>query len=837
LIKQSPSIFVVLSISFCFRHSDFHCSPLSHSETMAGKRKSGKLSAPSYPARKSARKEEKNSSSVLTPQPSSQEEEIESVSAVNPSSGSTKRSRDTTISRSATASPATIDADLEVPVADESAKQKKSKAKYPTKTKKISDGDESEAIFLGNPVPDVEACERWPHRYVKKISFPMIYSNESDEELIEARCHYSRAKVDGIEYKLNDNAHVEAEPGNDSYICKIVEMFEAVDGTPHFTAQWYYRARDTIIEDGHSINEKRVFFSEVKDDNPLDCLVGKINIAMLRLQVRMVREISDIPICDYYCEAMYLLPYSTFIKLPSEPYTLLDLYSGCGGMSTGLCLGSKLSGQELVTVRNETVDDFLKLIVEWEKLCIRFSLISSSDPEKKQSYLFDAEEEEDDDSDENDADDPVDDSEIFEVEKVLSICYGKPDDKDHDLYFKVKWKGYGPEYDSWEPISGLGNCLKVIREFVTDGFNRKILPVPGSADVICGGPPCQGISGFNRFRNKEKPLEDEKNRQLTVYMDVINFLKPKFVLMENVVDILKFANGFLGRHAVGRLIDMNYQTRIGILAAGTFGLPQFRLRVFLWGALPTEDLPPYPLPTHDALARGGIPNKFEVENDEQRDEMPYKMEPQTEFQRMIRYRNSEAVDLSAPSLNSHRPLQLNPDDYERVCQIPKRKGANFRDLPGVIVRPDNKVEFDPNVERHLVKSKKPLVPDYAMSFMDGASTKPFGRLWWDETVPTVVTRAEPHNQVILHPLQDRVLTVRENARLQGFPDHYKLVGPIKERYIQIGNAVAVPVARALGFVLGKALTHNVERDPLFTLPSNYLELAHPSTSSSSQDDA
>ncbi|CAN1851346.1 DNA (cytosine-5)-methyltransferase CMT1 [Linum perenne] len=804
---------------------------------MAGKRKSGKLSAPSYPARKSARKEEKNSSSVLTPQPSSQEEEIESVSAVNPSSGSTKRSRDTTISRSATASPATIDADLEVPVADESAKQKKSKAKYPTKTKKISDGDESEAIFLGNPVPDVEACERWPHRYVKKISFPMIYSNESDEELIEARCHYSRAKVDGIEYKLNDNAHVEAEPGNDSYICKIVEMFEAVDGTPHFTAQWYYRARDTIIEDGHSINEKRVFFSEVKDDNPLDCLVGKINIAMLRLQVRMVREISDIPICDYYCEAMYLLPYSTFIKLPSEPYTLLDLYSGCGGMSTGLCLGSKLSGQELVTVRNETVDDFLKLIVEWEKLCIRFSLISSSDPEKKQSYLFDAEEEEDDDSDENDADDPVDDSEIFEVEKVLSICYGKPDDKDHDLYFKVKWKGYGPEYDSWEPISGLGNCLKVIREFVTDGFNRKILPVPGSADVICGGPPCQGISGFNRFRNKEKPLEDEKNRQLTVYMDVINFLKPKFVLMENVVDILKFANGFLGRHAVGRLIDMNYQTRIGILAAGTFGLPQFRLRVFLWGALPTEDLPPYPLPTHDALARGGIPNKFEVENDEQRDEMPYKMEPQTEFQRMIRYRNSEAVDLSAPSLNSHRPLQLNPDDYERVCQIPKRKGANFRDLPGVIVRPDNKVEFDPNVERHLVKSKKPLVPDYAMSFMDGASTKPFGRLWWDETVPTVVTRAEPHNQVILHPLQDRVLTVRENARLQGFPDHYKLVGPIKERYIQIGNAVAVPVARALGFVLGKALTHNVERDPLFTLPSNYLELAHPSTSSSSQDDA
>lgn len=76
--------------------------------------------------------------------------------------------------------------------------------------------------------------------------------------------------------------------------------------------------------------------------------------------------------------------------------------------------------------------------------------------------------------------------------------------------------------------------------------------------------------------------------QLIVYMDTIEHLKPKYVLMENVVDILKFAKGFLGRYAVGRLVSMNYQARMGMMAAGSYGVPQFRMRVFLWGSHPSE---------------------------------------------------------------------------------------------------------------------------------------------------------------------------------------------------------------------------------------------------------
>ncbi|GKV21738.1 hypothetical protein SLEP1_g31690 [Rubroshorea leprosula] len=60
------------------------------------------------------------------------------------------------------------------------------------------------------------------------------------------------------------------------------------------------------------------------------------------------------------------------------------------------------------------------------------------------------------------------------------------------------------------------------------------------------------------------------------------------------------------------------------------------------------------------------------------------------------------------SLFDHRPLELNTDDHQRVCQIPKGKGANFRDLPGVRVLPDNKVEWDPDVPRVNLESGNPL---------------------------------------------------------------------------------------------------------------------------------
>ncbi|GAB2273366.1 MAD2L1-binding protein [Dionaea muscipula] len=548
--------------------------------------------------------------------------------------------------------------------------------------------------------------------------------------------------------------------------------------------------------------------------------------------------------------------------------SLLDLYSGCGAMSTGLNYGAKLSGVDITTrwavdfdsfaceslklnhpetqVRNEAAEDFLELLKQWEILCKKYvvqgvertfqsltevsTAVTKDMPSQSHDELATGE---------------------YEVMNLVDVSYGDPDESGkRGLKFKVRWKGYGSDKDTWEPIEGLSNCQELIQDFVTMGFKTRILPLPGDADVICGGPPCQGISGYNRFRSVDAPLDDDRNRQIIVFMDIVEFLKPKYVLMENVTDILRFDRASLGRYALNRLVHMHYQARVGIMAAGCYGLPQFRLRVFFWGALPSEDLPQFPLPTHDVVVRYWPPSEFErnvvgydegqpreledpvllhhaisdlppVRNDEVSDEMPYTKPPETEFQNFIRSTKTGISKAAEGVLYDHLPYKLFEDDYIRVCQIPRRKGANFRDLPGLIVGDDNVVRRDPTKDLALLPSGKPIVPDYVFTFEQGKSKRPFGRLWWDETLPTLITYPNCHSQKILHPEQDRLLTVRECARLQGFPDYYRLCGSVKKRYRQVGNAVPIPVGRALGYSLGMAYQKLAGKDPLMKLPPKF----------------
>ncbi|KAJ9678558.1 hypothetical protein PVL29_020666 [Vitis rotundifolia] len=728
------------------------------------------------------------------------------------------------------------------------------------------------SFLMGDPVPDEEARQRWPWRYEEKdrqIKGQSVKPNddEEDELVLDVKCHYSQAEIEKCIFNLGDCAYVKGKKGGRNYIGRILEFFKTMDDEDYFRVQWFFRPEDTVMEEeGASHEKKRLFYSNLVNDNLLDCIVSKVNIIQITPSVNLKSK-SILP-CDFYYDMKYLIDYSTFCTMEVDnsadrtnlstsaclktvhmngtkpefnrmsshkPYkpelALLDIYSGCGGMSTGLCLGAKLSGVDLVTrwaldinksaceslklnhpetqIRNESAEDFLDLLKEWDKLCKRYVVKDVQESPKVNSRVLRA-------AKVNSKTGNKSPSGEFEVASLIDICYGDPTNSGkHGLKFQ------------------------------------------GDADVICGGPPCQGISGYNRHRNADSPFDDERNRQIIVFMDIVNFLKPKYVLMENVVDILQFAKGSVGRYALSRLVHMNYQARLGIMAAGCYGLPQYRLRVFFWGAHPDERLPQFALPTHDVILKYGAPTAFErnivaydegqspdlekalvlgdaiadlppVSNNETREQMSYRKPPENEFQKYIRATKWEMMGSACKVtrkaeksvLYDHLPLPLNEDDYLRVCRIPKKKGANFRDLPGVVVGANNVARRDPKTEMELPSGKQ-MVPDYALNFSEGKSTKPFARLWWDETVPTVLTKPDPHCQAYLHPEQDRVLTVRESARLQGFPDYYKFCGQVKERYCQIGNAVAVPVARALGYAMGLAVQKLSGDEPLLTLPPKF----------------
>ncbi|XP_059644065.1 DNA (cytosine-5)-methyltransferase CMT2-like isoform X2 [Cornus florida] len=584
----------------------------------------------------------------------------------------------------------------------------------------------NKASFIGEPVPKEEARERWRWRYeLKGLQSQQskgqswkLNADEEDEIILNVECHFTQAKVDGCIYNLGDCAYIKGD-GRQKYVGRIIEFFKTVEGDDYFRVQWFYRAQDTVMKEAAAFHDKRrLFYSTVMNDNLLDCIISKVGVKQIRPTLGL--NLNSIPPSDFYYDMEYCVEYSTFRTLlndnsveshdsaspnyvetshttinttsledtPScELYKaelgLLDLYSGCGGMSTGLCLGAKLSHVNLVTrwavdydsfacdslklnhpetqVRNESAEDFLELLKGWKKLCNQYVF---NDLERAlQSGATDTREAKDETNRPSDLKIPAGE---YEVSCVVDICYGDPSNSGkRGLKFKVRWKGYSSSEDTWEPVQSLSNCEERVRDFVRSGFQSKLLPLPGGVDVICGGPPCQGISGYNRFRNVDAPLDDERNRQIIVFMDIVKFLKPKYVLMENVSDILRFNKASLGRYALSRLVHMKYQARLGTIAAGCYGLPQFRLRVFLWGALPSEKLPQFPLPTHDVVVRYWPPPEFErntvaydedqprqleeavilrdaisdlpaVTSHETREEMTYQMPPETEFQKYIR---------------------------------------------------------------------------------------------------------------------------------------------------------------------------------------------------------
>lgn len=278
------------------------------------------------------------------------------------------------------------------------------------------------------------------------------------------------------------------------------------------------------------------------------------------------------------------------------------------------------------------------------------------------------------------------------------------------------------------------------------------------ADVVIGGPPCQGFSPLNRGVGLERRALWREYRRALEEAD------PAVFVMENVPELLRSdeyeafkaeAEGpALGYHVVGRVLN-----------AADFGVPQRRRRAVVIGSR-LGDVQ-WPEPTHHAptsLPLAGLPWRT--------------------------FRDAVAgLPLEPSGEDWHNPRNPRPISVERYETIPNEGEGRF----------------------HLAERRPDITPPCWLRETSGR-TDVFGRLWWDRPAVTIRTEFyKPEKGRYLHPSEHRALTVREAARCMGFPDPptFHFYSPEAQSMTsvarQIGNAVPPPMARTIATALAAHL--------------------------------
>lgn len=295
-----------------------------------------------------------------------------------------------------------------------------------------------------------------------------------------------------------------------------------------------------------------------------------------------------------------------------------------------------------------------------------------------------------------------------------------------------------------------------IRNIDQSGIFKK-----GDADVIIGGPPCQGFS-MAGARIREGFIDDPRNYLFKHYFNVVKTVKPKVFVMENVKGITTMQNGKIFEEikkifSSPELLDNEpYHLYCRLARAVEFGVPQKRERMIiigttredvnfdvLWESTKQDILKDYPhyfdlVTVEDAIGNlEGTTADGQVANPS----------PETEYQR---YLSSGKEMLTNHTQTKHSSVAV--DRMSRVAN-----GENFT-----------------------------VLEDRINSVHSGS----YGRLCWDGQAPTITTRFDtPAGGRFIHPTENRTLSPREAARIQSFPDDFIFYGTKTSICKQIGNAV------------------------------------------------
>ncbi|XP_043275334.1 DNA (cytosine-5)-methyltransferase PliMCI-like isoform X4 [Venturia canescens] len=486
---------------------------------------------------------------------------------------------------------------------------------------------------------------------------------------------------------------------------------------------------------------------------------------------------------------------------------------------------------------------------------------------------------------------PVDDPPVLKKLRTLDVfagCGGLSEGLHEAGIIESRWAIEKEEPAAWAyrlnypKATVFSEDCNVLLRKVMDGEKRddtgQKLPQKGDVELMCGGPPCQGFSGMNRFNSRQYSLF--KNSLVVSYLAYCDYYRPKLFLMENVRNFVSFKRSMVLKLTLRCLVKMGYQCTFGILQAGNYGIPQTRRRMIIFAAAPGEKLPMYPEPTHvfskracqlsvlvddkkyqsncewhesapyrTINVRDAMSDLPSVRNGCSIDEMSYGGEAVSHFQRKIRGNQNQT------RLRDHICKEMAPLVEARMAHIPTASGSDWRDLPNIVVRlSDGTYSKKLEYTHHDKKAGKSSTGAYrgVCSCCAGKSCDPidrqfntlipwclphtgnrhnhwaglYGRLEWDGFFGTTITNPEPMGKQgrVLHPEQTRLVSVRECARSQGFPDSYRFYGTVLDKHRQVGNAVPPPLGAAIGREIRKSLAlTQKEADPLepkTEVPSN-----------------
>ncbi len=279
---------------------------------------------------------------------------------------------------------------------------------------------------------------------------------------------------------------------------------------------------------------------------------------------------------------------------------------------------------------------------------------------------------------------------------------------------------------------------------------------PKAITVLFGGPPCQGFSTSNQ---KTRKFDNSNNWLFEEYIRIAKLIKPDWIVFENVTGMIETEKGYFLEMVSNNMQEIGYQLSIHILNALNYGVPQSRKRLFIIGSKHGISVKIPPCKTQKPVTlREALSDLPKLPNGANQNWKKYRFLAQKGFAKKMR----GTVKMSPNHLVTKN------SDYvlERYGHIPQ--GGNWESIP------------------------KRLMKNYADA--SRCHTGIYRRL--DYEAPSMVIGNFRKNMLI-HPTQNRGLSVREAARIQSFPDNYEFMGNIGAQQQQVGDAVPPLMARII----------------------------------------